>query len=129
MILLKELINAAGNVTLLELDLRQPDGTLIKQIHIGEGQNEEAASLHQREMIRRGQLEMIDKRINHHGERKHNGFTETAFWPKLDGIPKDLLDAQVTSFHMMQRRGWEARDGDMLHAHICRIQQQLTDLL
>ena len=128
MIILKELIKAAGTVTLLEVDLRKPDGKLIKQIHIGEGQTEEKASEHYRELIRRGQLELIDAKINHHGDIKHNGMSEIAYSPNLEPIPADLLETQVTSFYQRDRT-FGGEKGSMIHAHVCRVQQTLGDLL
>lgn len=128
MIILKELLKAAGTVTLLELDLRQPDGRLIKQYKIGEGQNEESASVHVRERAKRGEVELIDVKINHRGDIKSNGMSEIAYSPKLDEIPADLLETMVTSFWQRDRT-FGGEKGSMIYAHVCRVQQTLSDIL
>lgn len=128
MIILKELIKAAGTVTRLELDLRKPDGRLIKQYYIGEGMNEEGVSEHVWDRVKRGQVELIDTKINHRGDKAPNGMSETRFWANLDGIPADLLETQVTSFWQSDRT-FGGDKGSVIHAHVCRIQQTLGDML
>lgn len=128
MIILRELIKAAGTVTLLELDLRRPDGRLIKQYKIGEGINETTVSEHVRRFVEKGQMELIDVKINHRGDIKSNGMSEIAYSPNLDGIPADLLETQVTSFYQRDRT-FGGEKGSMIHAHVCRVQQTLGDLL
>ena len=129
MIILKELIEAAGDVTVLDVDLRHRDGKLIRQYKIGEGQSEEAATEFMRDKIRRGQLVMIDTKINRYGDTDSHGYSKTVYDPKLDGVPKDLLETEVFSFYQTKLSSYSGHNGSELHVHVHRIQQQITDLL
>lgn len=128
MITLRDLLDATWDVTLLRVDLRKPDGELIQRYILGEGQCEDIATAEQKSDMNAGKLEMIDAKINHRGDIKSNGMSEIAYSPNLDGIPADLLETQVTSFYQRDRT-FGGEKGSMIHAHVCRVQQTLGDLL
>ena len=57
---LKELCDLAGNCLKLTVDVRYQDGHLYKEYIIGEGQNEDNATVHMKSDMMKGTLEMID---------------------------------------------------------------------
>lgn len=101
---LKEILELTWTVTELDVTVREPNGHFIKQYIIGEGCNEESATVHQWHEIKKGKLEMIDKKINCFGDKKGNS-VESGWGSKFSEIPKELLDLKVTHFRQSSRYG------------------------
>lgn len=99
---LKEILELTWTVTKLDVTVREPNGHFIKQYIIGEGCNEESATIHEKHRINKGELEMIDRKINYFGDigRKGDGWGS-----KFSEIPKELLDLKVTHFWQSSRYG------------------------
>lgn len=102
MVTLKEILELTWTVTELDLWVRDPNGYLIKEYIIGEGCNEESATVHQKHRINKGELEMIDLKINYFGDKGRNG---DSWGSKFNEIPKELLNLNVTHFRQSPRYG------------------------
>lgn len=110
---LKEILELTWTVTELDVTVRESNGYLIKQYIIGEGCNEESATVHQKHQINKGELEMIDRKINYFGDNGRHG---DGWGSKFTEIPKELLDLKVTHFRQSSRYGsWS---GTMLNADL-----------
>ena len=110
---LKEILELTWTVTELNVTVREPNGHLVKQYIIGEGCNEETATVHQKHRINKGELEMIDRKINYFGDKGRHG---DGWGSKFTEIPKELLDLKVTYFRQSSRYGsWS---GTMLNADL-----------
>ena len=99
---LKEILELTWTVTELDVTVRDPNGYFIKQYIIGEGCGEETATVHQWHRIKKGELEMIDRKINYFGDRGRKG---DGWGSKFSEIPKQLLDLKVTHFRQSSRYG------------------------
>lgn len=106
---LKELCDLAGNCLKLTVDVRYQDGHLYKEYIIGEGQNEDNATVHMKSDMMKGTLEMIDTRINAHG----NG--EMGWGMIWSGVPKWIQSAEVTHFFQTSCGGL---GGSAIMAHV-----------
>lgn len=97
MVTVRDLLKLAGDVTELSVDLRKPDGKLIKSYLIGEELSYNRYSVANR--VTRGELEIIEESINFHlrPKGKHGDF-ENGWGPDFKPIPKDVIDAEVTHF-------------------------------
>lgn len=99
---LKEILDLTWTVTELDVTVREPNGHFIKQYIIGEGCGEETATVHQWHRIKKGELEMIDRKINYFGD---NGRKGDGWGSKFSEIPKELLSLKVTHFRQSSRYG------------------------
>lgn len=99
---LKEILELTWTVTELDVTVREPNGKLIKQYKIGDGCNEENATIHEKHRINQGELELIDRKINYFGDKGRNG---DGWGSKFNEIPKELLDLKVTHFRQSSRYG------------------------
>ena len=115
MVTLKDILDLTWTVTQITLYLREPEHEkLIKEYVIGEGCNEENATVHQKYLINKGELEMIDKNINYFGTKKGKS-VENGWGTIFKNIPAELLDKEVTHFSQSSRGGW---DGTELLIHV-----------
>lgn len=128
MLILRDLLDAAWDVTLLQLDLRKTNGELIQHYQIGEGQTEAVATIHQKHDMAIGKLEMIDAKINRHGDVDARGNYENGWGPNFKAIPKDLLDAEVIHFTQRSRSG-PGDNGSQISAWICSTQLTMSDVM
>lgn len=99
---LKEILELTWTVTELDVTVREPNGHFIKQYIIGEGCNEESATIHEKHRINKGELEMIDRKINYFGDEGRKG---DGWGSKFSEIPKQLLDLKVTHFRQSSLYG------------------------
>lgn len=99
---LKEILELTWTVTELDVTVREPNGHFIKQYIIGEGCNEESATIHEKHRMNKGELEMIDRKINYFGDKGRKG---DGWGSKFSEIPKQLLDLKVTHFRQSSRYG------------------------
>ena len=118
MITLRDILELNETVTLLELYVRRPDGSLITRTIIGQPYK---LSSHQLDDMKRGRLEYIDVDINRYGRVGRSGMTQTAFGMDWKTIPKKYLDAEVTDIHWIRERYGNER-GSVLHGTIVPIQ-------
>lgn len=115
MVKLKDILELTWTVTQLDLDVREPEHEhLIQSYVIGEGCNEENATIHERHRIAKGDLVMIDRKINYHGDKKGNS-VESGWGTNYNNVPADLLDMQVIHFRQTSRYDGE---GTKITAHI-----------
>lgn len=57
--------------------------------------------------VRRGEISIIEKKINAHNERKKNGLPEIGWGLDGNSLPEELLDAKITRLGMACRDGVE----------------------
>lgn len=118
MITLKKLLQLNETVTLLQLYVRRPDGSLIRRSIIGQPYELTKFQEYDRD---RGILEYIDVSINHHGRRGRSGMTEIAYGIDWKTIPKEYLDAEVTAISWLHERFF-GKPGTVLDCTIVPIQ-------
>ena len=105
---LKEILELTWTVTELDVTVREPNGHFIKQYIIGEGCNEETATVHEKHRMNKGELEMIDRKINYFGDKGRKG---DGWGSKFSEIPKELLSLKVTHFRQSSRYGsWKGSE-------------------
>lgn len=121
MITLRDILELNETVTLLELYVRRPDGSLITRSIIGHPYK---LSSHQLDDMKRGKLEYIDADINHYGRAGRSGMTQTTFGMDWKAIPKKYLDAEVTDIHWIHERYGNER-GAVFHGTIVPIQMSM----
>lgn len=117
MITLKDIIGLNETITLLDLDVRQPDLKLIKKVVIGKGYH---VSPYQRSEEDKGRFEYIPNDINKHGRIGRSGFSETTYSIDWKQIPKQYLDMEVDV--LMSLREQYGNPGDVLRASVIPIQ-------
>lgn len=122
MITLKELIKLNETVTLLDLYVRRPDGTLIRRSVIGSQYG--PLSGIELDDLERGRLEYRDEDINIHGRKGRNGMSEICYGMIWKSIPKDYLEAEVTDV-LSWRERYSNRPGSELHATIVPVQMMM----
>ncbi len=106
---LRELCDLAGTCVKLTVDVRYQNGILFREYIIGEGQNEDIATVHMKSDMVKGTLEMIDTRINAHGGGEMG-------WGMIwSGVPKWIQNAEVTHFYQTSCGG---RGGSEIMAHV-----------
>lgn len=125
MVTLKDLIDLAGTVTLLEVDLRHEDGKLIKHYDIGLDVH---VTPHMRDEMDKGIREVIEARINKYGDAGKDGQSISYFKPIYDSIPKDLLKAEVRTIGWIRDR-YGFHRGNVLHCDVQTTQMTLGELL
>lgn len=118
MITLKDILKLNPFVTLLDLEVRDPDSRLLKNVIIGKDYN---LSRYQRDYERKGRLEYIDVDINKHGRPDKRGFSEMAYDIDWKAIPKMFLDMEVDMIHYISDRPG-VNTGVRLRASVIPIQ-------
>ena len=118
MITLRDILKLNPFLTLLELDVRDPESRLLKRVIIGKDYR---LSSHQLDDERRDKLEYIDADINKHGRVDKRGFSEIAFSMDWKAIPKKYLDAEVTDIGWIHERYGNVK-GSVLDCTIVPIQ-------
>lgn len=118
MITLRDILELNETVTLLELYVRRPDGSLITRTIIGQPYK---LSSHQLDDMKRGRLEYINADINYYGRVGRYGMTQTTFGMDWKTIPKKYLDAEVTDINWLHERYGNER-GSVFHGTIVPIQ-------
>ena len=121
MITLRELLKLNETVTLLELYVRNPDGSLIRRCIIGEPY---VLTMHQENDRSIGKLEYIDKSINIHGRPDRSGQSRITYGMDWSAIPKSYLDAEVTSISRLRER-YNVTSGSELDATIVPVQLEM----
>ena len=120
MVTLRDILELTWAVTELTLDVREPElDRLIMSYKIGEGCNEDNATVHQKHRINKGELTMIDAKINWFGSKGSKGDGWGNIWKN---IPKELLEMEVIHFTLSSRGSWE---GKLLMAHLVPVQMGL----
>lgn len=113
MVTLKDILELTWTVTQLSLDVREPEHErLIQSYVIGDGCNEENATIHQRHRMAKGELIMLDRKINYYGDKGKKG---EGWGTNFNNVPADLLDMQVIHFRQTSRYDGE---GTKITAHI-----------
>lgn len=118
MITLKDILKLNPFVTLLELDIRDPDTRLLQWVIIGKDYR---LSSHQLDDERRGKLTYIDNDINKHGRVDKRGFSEMAFDIDWKAIPKKYLDMEVDMILSLSER-YGVSQGTRLRATLVPVQ-------
>ena len=121
MITLKDILKLNPFVTLLDLDVRDPDTRLLKHVIIGKDYRR---TKHQLDEERNGKLEYIEVDINKHGRVDKRGFSETAFDIDWKAIPKMYLEMEVDMIHWLNER-YGVSNGMLLRATVIPIQMGL----
>lgn len=118
MITLKDVLKLNPFVTLLDLDVRDPDLRLLKHVVIG---NDYRVSSSQMYDEVKGKFEYIEVDINKHGRTDKRGFSEMAYDIDWKAIPKQYLDMEVDMInHITDRYG--TNKGMVLRATVIPIQ-------
>lgn len=118
MITLRDILELNETVTLLELYVRRPDGSLITRSIIGQPY---LLSSHQQDDMCRGKLEYIDASINKYGRAGRSGMSEMCYGMDWKAIPRKYLDAEVTDIDWLHERYGNER-GSVFHGTIVPIQ-------
>jgi len=118
MIKLKDILKLNPFVTLLKLDVRDPDTRLLKRVIIGKDYK---LTQHERDDERNGKLEYIEVDINKHGRADKRGFSEMAFDIDWKAIPKMYLDMEVDMIQWLNER-YGVSNGMLLQATVIPIQ-------
>ena len=101
MVKLGDLLDIIWSVT--ELDVRAYDNNRLQHEWIFGEQVDE--TVHQWYSRTKGELSIIDRKINLHGDQiRKNGLWETGWGPNKKNIPQEILDAEVT--HMLLFDSW-----------------------
>lgn len=120
---LKDILELTPFVTLLELDVRQPDGRLLYHAVIGKDYE---VSTHQRYDESKGKFKYLDIDINKHGRADRRGYSETAYDIDWKTIPKQYLDMEVDLIHSLRDR--YRGDGLQLRATVIPRQMSLESM-
>ena len=121
MITLRDILKLNPFITLLELDIRDPDTRLLKQVIIGKNYN---LSTHEWHDEQNGRLKYIDVDINKHGRPDKRGFSEIAYDIDWKAIPKIYLDMEVDLIHSIGSR-YGVNTGMKLWASVIPTQMTL----
>lgn len=123
MITLRDILKLNPFVTLLDLDVRDPDLRLLKKVVIGKDYRVTSAQLYDEV---KGKFKYIDTDINKHGRTDKRGFSEMAYDIDWKAIPKKYLDMEVDLIHSISDR-YGTNTGMKLWATVIPIQMELTD--
>lgn len=123
MITLRDILKLNPFVTLLDLDVRDPDRRLLKKVVIGKDYRVTSAQLYDEV---KGKFKYIDTDINKHGRTDKRGFSEMAYDIDWKTIPKQYLDMEVDLIHSISDR-YGTNTGMKLWATVIPIQMELTD--
>ncbi len=97
MVKLGDLLDIIWRVT--ELDVRAYDNNRLQHEWIFGEQVDE--TVHQWYSRTKGELSIIDRKINLHGDQiRKNGLWETGWGPNKKNIPQEILDAEVTHMNL-----------------------------
>lgn len=118
MITLRELLQLNETVTLLNMYVRRPDGSLIRRSIIGRPYK---LSSFQLDDIDEGKLEYIDADINRYGRPGRSGMSEMTYSMDWKAIPKQYLEAEVTEISWIHERYGNVR-GSELNCTIVPVQ-------
>lgn len=118
MITLRDILKLNFTITLIELDVRQPDGKLIEQVTIGKDYRPTNYQLNDK------YFNYIDADINRRGRVGRNGMSEMAYDVDLKAIPKKYLDMEVDSIDSLRER-YGRTDGSQLRATVIPIQMEI----
>lgn len=121
MITLKDILKLNPFVTLLELDVREPDLRLLKTVIIGNDYRVSSAQLYDEA---KGKFEYIDVDINKHGRVNKSGFSEMAYDIDWKAMPKKYLDMEVDLIHSITDR-YGTNKGMKLWATVIPIQMEM----
>ena len=121
MITLRDVLKLNPFITLLDLDVRDPDTRLLKHVIIGKDYR---LTSHQRDDECRGKLIYIDVDINKHGRVDKRGFSEMAYDIDWKAIPKEYLDMEVDLIHSINDR-YGVNTGMKLWATVIPIQMRM----
>lgn len=110
MITLRELLQLNETVTLLNMYVRRPDGSLIRRSIIGRPYK---LSSFQLDDIDKGKLEYIDADINKYGRPGRSGMSEMTYSMDWKAIPKQYLDAEVTDINWIHERYGNDRGSEL----------------
>lgn len=106
MVILKDLLKVLFDVTKIQLlayDNYKLQHTFIFGTDIDE-------TIHQYRNRQLGKLSIIDEKINVHGDVKKSGVAEIGFNVKLDAIPDEILNAEVTHILLGSRCSYDGRE-------------------
>lgn len=106
MVILKDLLKVLFDVTKIQLlayDNYKLQHTFIFGTDIDE-------TIHQYRDRQLGKLSIIDEKINVHGDVKKSGVAEIGFNVKLDAIPDEILNAEVTHILLGSRCSCDGRE-------------------
>lgn len=120
MITLRDILKKNFTITLLNLDVRRPDGRLIEHVVIGKDyrpSNHQLGDKH---------FNYIEIDINKHGRVDKRGFSEIAYDVDFKAIPKKYLDMEVDIIRWLHER-YGTNTGSELRADIVPIQMGLDD--
>jgi hypothetical protein len=118
MIKLKDILKLNPFVTLLDLDVRDPDLRLLKHVVIGKDYRVSSSQMYDEV---KGKFEYIEVDINKHGRVGRSGFSEMAYDIDWKAIPKQYLDMEVDMInHITDRYG--TNKGMVLRATVIPIQ-------
>lgn len=118
MIKLKDILKLNPFVTLLDLDVRDPDLRLLKHVVIGKDYRVSSSQMYDEV---KGKFEYIEVDINKHGRTDKRGFSEMAYDIDWKAIPKQYLDMEVDMInHITDRYG--TNKGMVLRATVIPIQ-------
>lgn len=121
MITLRDILKLNFTITLIELDVRNTGGRLIKRVVIGEGYH---VSAFQRADENKGKFEYINASINKHGRTDRRGFSEMAYDVDFKAIPKKYLDMEVDLIHSIRER-YGSIDGGQIRATVIPVQMEM----
>lgn len=122
MITLKDILKLNFSITLLDLEVRDPDLRLKKIVVIGKDYRPSSFQLDDE---RNGKFEYIDADINKHGRVGRSGMSEMAYDIDFKAIPKKYLDMEVDMIHSLSDRYGNA--GMRLWATVIPIQMELME--
>lgn len=122
MITLKDILKLNFSITLLDLEVRDPDLRLKKKVVIGKDYRPSSFQLDDE---RNGKFEYIDADINKHGRVGRSGMSEMSYDIDFKAIPKKYLDMEVDMIHSLSDRYGNA--GMRLWATVIPIQMELME--
>lgn len=97
MMTLRDLFDAAWDITELDITAREPEG--MKFIHRWKYGDHTTETLHMYHERQAGRLSIVEGRINHHGEASRGG-AEMGWGVKTKLFPAEILDAPVLHLSM-----------------------------
>lgn len=118
MITLRDILKLNFTITLVELDVRQPDGKLLEQVAIGKDYRPTNHQLSDK------CFNYIDADINRHGRVGRNGMSEMAYDVDFKAIPKKYLDMEVDLINSLRER-YGNTNGSQLRATVIPIQMEM----
>lgn len=118
MITLRDILKLNFTITIIELDVRQPNGQLIETVTIGKDYRPTEYQLNDK------YFNYIDADINRHGRVGRNGMSEISYDVDLKAIPKKYLDMEVDLIGSLRER-YGNMDGSELRATVIPVQMAI----